>query len=222
MDNIIEIIKKRRSVRRFKPDSVPADLIKKIIEAATLAPSACNIQGWRFVVIDNPEIKEEIVNQGGATTIKVAPVGILVVYDKRTRNVEYQDHIQSGAAAIQNLLLAATFFGLGSCWLCHLPPKRNLRKILKIPNNFSPIAYVALGFKEKEPLEVPRIHSLDSLIGYNVFNSELPQERVSGLKLFSCRVFRRIYYLLPTSLKKKFLNKFIDKKFVKKFDDVHD
>ncbi|MDP3990740.1 MAG: nitroreductase family protein [Candidatus Nealsonbacteria bacterium] len=217
--DIIEIIKKRRSIRRFKADPIPDDLIKKVIEIATFAPSSCNIQGWRFIVVNDQKIKEEIVNQGGAITIKTSPIGILIVYDKRTRNLEYQDHIQSGAAAIQNLLLAATHFGLGSCWICQLPPKRNLRKILKIPDNFSPISYVILGFEEREPVEVKRAHLLDSLIGYNAFNSQSPQEKISTLKLFFYRVFRRFYYLLPVFLKKKFLNKFIDKKFVKKFDN---
>lgn len=213
----IEIIKKRRSIRHFKPDAVPADLIKKVIEAATWAPSACNIQGWRFIVIDDPKIKEEIVNQGGATIIKAAPTGIFIVYDKRTKNIEYQDHIQSGAAAIQNLLLAATHFGLGSCWICHLPPQGKLREILKIPPIFSPLAYVALGFPERDAKEVPRIYPLDSLIGYNAFNLQSPQEKLNTWILFFHRVFRKIYYLLPAFLKKKFLNKFVNQKFVKKF-----
>lgn len=217
--DIIEVIKKRRSVRHFKSDNVPEDLIKKIIEAAIWAPSACNMQAWRFIIIDDQKVKEEIFNQGGAAAIKTAPSGILVVYDNRTKNIEYQDHIQSAAAAIQNLLLAATYYGLGSCWICHLPSKRNLRKILKIPNNFSPIACVVLGFKEKEPVEVSRIHSLDSLVGHNVFNPLSPQEKINAPKLFFSRIFIKIYYALPVFLKKKFLNKFVDQKFVKKFDD---
>lgn len=215
--DIIEVIKNRRSIRNFKPDPVSPDLIKKIIEAATWAPSACNIQGWRFIIVDDQKIKKEIVNQGGAPHIETAPVGILVVYDQRTKNVEYQDHIQSGAAAIQNLLLAATHFGLGSCWICQLPPKRNLRKILKIPNDFSPIAYVALGWPEREPEKVPRIYSLSQLIGYNIFNLQSPREKVSSLNLFFYRLFRKFYYFLPTFIKKKFLNEFVMRKFRKKF-----
>lgn len=215
--DVIEAIKKRRSVRRFKPDSIPADLIKKVIEAATWAPSACNVQGWRFIVIDSQKIKQEIVNQGGSAVIKAAPAGVLVAYDKRTKNIEYQDYIQSGAAAIENLLLAATHFGLASCWICHLPPKRKIRQILKIPESFSPLAYVALGYQQSEPREVARIHPLDALIGYNAFNSQTSQEEISGLKLFFYRILRRFYYILPLFLKKRFLNKFIDKRFVKKF-----
>lgn len=215
--DIIEAIKERRSVRRFKPDPVPGDLIRNIIEMATWAPSACNIQGWRFIVIDDQKIKEKIVDQGGAATIKAAPVGILVVYDHRTRNLEYQDYLQSAAAAIQNLLLAAHNFGLASSWICQLPLKQRLRKILKIPGSFSPMAYVLLGYPERESFEVPRKHPLDSLIGYNVFNTQAPPEEINSLKRFFSLILIKIYYHLPAFFKKRFLNKFIDRNFVKKF-----
>jgi nitroreductase len=216
---IIEAIKTRRSVRTFKPEPVSLDTVKRLIEAASWAPSACNIQGWRFIIINEPKLKEEIVDQGGAVIIKSAPTGILVVYDNRTANLEYQDYIQSGAAAVQNLLLAAHSFGLGSCWVCHLPPKKKLRKILKIPNNFSPLAYILLGYKEKEPIEVSRKHPLNSLISYNIFNFEKPKREAGRLKLFLFRILIKIYYCLPLFLKKKFVNKFIDQKFVKKFEN---
>lgn len=214
----IEIIKKRRSIRGFEPDLVPQDLIKKIIEAATWAPSACNIQGWRFIVVDDQKLKDKLVELGGAATIKSAPLGILVVYDQRSKNMEYQDHIQSGAAAIQNLLLAATHYGLGSCWICQLPLKNEIRKIFKIPESFSPMAYVLLGYPEREQKEVPRLYRLDDLIGYNRFNANLSEQKLSHFNLFIYRFFRKAYYLLPGFTRKR-LNKFIDRKFVKKFDN---
>lgn len=215
----MEVIRKRRSIRRFKPDSVPEDLIKKIIEAAVWAPSACNIQGWRFIIVDDQKIKEKIVDDGGAVIIKNAPVGILVIYDNQTKNIEYQDHIQSAAAAIQNMLLSAACLGLGASWICDLPPMGKLRKIFKIPPTFSPIAYVLLGYKEREPIEIARLHPLEKLINYNVFSSEFPQENKNTARLFLYRIARKFYFSLPSKFKKRFLNKFVDKKFVKKFDN---
>jgi len=216
--DLIDVIKKRRSTRRFKPDNVPDDLIKKIIEAAVWAPSACNMQGWRFIIVDDSKLKEKMVDNGGAVIIKSAPVGILVAYDQRTGNTEYQDHIQSAAAAIQNLLLAATHYGLGSCWVCQLPLKSRVRKIFGMPKNFSPIAYILLGYSEREPKEVGRIHPFENLIGRNRFNHSSPQQ-ASHSGSFFYRFSRKAYYLLPLFIKKGFLNKFIDKKFVKKFDN---
>jgi nitroreductase len=215
--DILDAIKKRRSTRNFRPESIPDDLIKKIIEAATWAPTACNIQGWRFIVVNDPAKKEEIVNHGGAINIKDAPLGILVVYDNQTQNTAYYDYIQSGAACIENLLLAANSFGLGGCWMCNLPSHKILRKIFNIPKSFSPIAYVILGYPAGGVGEVARKYSLDALIGYNLFNPRSPQEKINVTGLFLNRILRKIYCILPLFLKKGFLNKFIDKKFVKKF-----
>lgn len=217
--DFIETVKKRRSIRKFKQSPVPMDLIKKTIKVATLAPTACNIQGWRFIVIDNQKVKDEIVDQGGAVTIKSAPAGILVAYDNRAKNTEYFDYIQSGAAAIENILLAATHLGIGSCWVCHLPAKNKLRKILNIPQSFSPIAYILLGYPEAEPKQVPRIHKFDDLIGYNKFNFSIPEENINPFKLSVYRFFRKVYLILPNFIKKGFINKFVDRNFVKKFDD---
>src|SRR4030042_6106215 len=106
-----ELIKSRRSYRKFSAQPVARELIEKIIEAGTFAPSACNIQGWQFIVIDKQEIKERIFNMGGAMPIKTAPAIIFVLYDNCTTNIEYVDYVQSGAVFIQNMLLATEHLG---------------------------------------------------------------------------------------------------------------
>jgi len=217
--DIITAIRTRRSVRKFKRDPVPLDLLKNIIEMATWAPSATNRQGWRFIIVDDPKIKQEMIDNGGAVIINNSPCGILVIYREKTRNLRYLDYIQSGAAAIQNLLLTAQSYGLGSCWVCHLPTKAALRRILKIPKGFSPIAYILLGYKEKEPVQVPRKYPLDSVIGHNAFNYQGLDEEKNALKMFLTNMLIRVYYSAPVFIKKKFLNKFIDRKFVKKFEN---
>lgn len=215
--DFLSIIKTRRSVRSFQSKKVDRDLIKKIIEMGTYAPSACNIQGWSFIVVDDQEKKQQIVDRGGSVNIKNAPVGILVLYDNRTKNTEYADHIQSAAAAIQNILLTAHYFGIATCWICHLPSKKQLRKIFKIPSSLSPIAYIIMGYKKTEPIAVPRKYSLDEIIGFNTFSLKTSIEKISRLNLFIKKTLMKIYYLAPLFIKKKWLNKFIDKNFVKKF-----
>jgi nitroreductase len=217
--DIITAIRTRRSIRKFKREPVSMDLLNNVIEMATWAPSATNRQGWRFIIIDDPQIKQKIINNGGAVIINNSPCGILVVYDERTRNLQYQDFFQSGAAAIQNLLLAAHNYGLGSCWVCHLPTRAALRRILKIPKGFSPIAYILIGYKEKEPTEMPRKYPLDSLIGHNTFNYQGILEKGNTFKTFLVNILVKVYHLTPISIKRGFLNKFIDQKFVKKFDN---
>ncbi len=208
-------IKNRRSLRRFLDKKIEPEIINQIIESANWAPSACNIQGWRFIIVDDQKLKEKIVERGGTKFIKEAPLGILVTYDKRTENLEYQDHIQSAAAAIQNLLLAAFSKGLGSCWICHLPRKKELKKIFNIPPSHTPAAYIAIGYPAQELKAAPRKYKLNQLIGYNQFPAN-PIASVSNKKLLIKRIFRKIYYFLPSPIK-KILFPVVDKYFTKKF-----
>lgn len=217
--DFFSLIKTRRSVRIFQKKEVDQKTVRKIIEMATYAPSACNIQGWRFIVIDDQKKKEEIVNMGGSINIKKAPLGILVLYDNRTKNIQYADHIQSAAAAIQNLLLAVHYLGLDACWICHLPPKNQLRKIFKIPKTLSPIAYIMIGYKKNEPVIVPRKHNLNQIISFNSFSPNTPLENTSALKLFLLKILMKIYFLIPNWIKRKWLNQYLDKRFVKKFEN---
>jgi nitroreductase len=213
---ILEILGRRRSIRIYKPDPVPEDILLKILKAGQMAPSACNKQNWKFVVIDNDEIKQTLVDMGAAIFIKKAPAGILVLYDNRTQNVEYLDYIQSGAAAIQNMLITASELGIGACWVCHLPPKRQIRKLLDIPWNFDPIAYIPIGYANCILPNRPRKYEIEDLVSYNKFNSSEPVPHRS-FKIIIRIIIIKIYYLLPFSLKKK-LMPFIDKTFVTKFE----
>jgi nitroreductase len=209
----------RRSIRKFKTDPIRSEIILSIIEAANTAPSACNIQGWRYIVVDNEEKKQSLIDNGGSVLISKSPTGILVIYDNRTTNPEYQDYIQSAAASIQNIHLKAVEEGLGSCWICHLPPKKIVRKIFSIPIFFDPIAYILLGYPVTLPQPIPRKLPTEKYISYNKASDEwgftpnpFPHHR---LKTF----LAKIYYKLPLFLKKILLNKYVDKNFVKKFEN---
>jgi len=216
--DFFSIIKNRRSVRVFQEKEVERDLIKKAIEMAAWAPSACDIQGWKFIVVDDKNKKQQIVDLGGSINIRSAPAGILVLYDNRSKDTEYADYIQSASAAIQNLLLTVHYLGLGACWICHLPPKRQLRKLFKIPGYLSPIAYIIVGYKKNEPVERPRKYSLEEIVSFNTFSSGDSSEKTSRLKLFILRILVRFYYLVPVFIKKKWLNQYVDGRFVKKFN----
>jgi len=207
-------IKERRSVRKFSDKRVEREDLRKIIEAANYAPSACDIQGWRFIVIDDRRLLQKIIDAGAAAFIKNAPLGVIVVYDNQTDNVEYQDHIQSGAAAIENMILMAHSLNIGSCWVCHLPTKKQLRKILKIPSYYDPIAYIALGYYKEKPRPRARKRKISDLIAVNKFNFEEKKHGI-GLGLKARRFGRKIYYKIPF---RKYIKPVVDKKFEKKFD----
>ncbi len=218
---LLTAIKNRRSVRIFEDRKIEKEVIEKIIEAGTHAPSACNVQGWRFIVIDDQEIKNKISDAGGTILIKKSPVGILATYDNRTNSPEYKDYIQSASAAIENMLLAATEMGIGCCWINHLPTHKTLRKLLNIPPCYSPIAYILIGYPlpEEKPVSVPRKYKAEEIISYNSFGENLYVEKINVSKALVRKILTRIYHLSPLFIKKLFLNKFLDKYFVKKFEN---
>ena len=144
-ENFLELVKKRRSIRKFKPDPIPDDYIKKIVEAARWAPSGFNSQLWEFVVVRKPEVKNriaEIITSSLAPRGKnpapkpnshlahfsEAPAFILLLGDTRVRDYGpggmrtddqrwLSTYLPSLSVAYQHMALAATSLGLGSQWL---------------------------------------------------------------------------------------------------------
>jgi len=151
---INEIIRKRKSVRRYKQEKTVTDeQIKEILEAAMLAPSARNTRPWEFIVVRNQEILEKIVNLPNSHYSMVKPAGLAIVVcadiEKQTGNFFPQDC----AAATQNILLQSAELNLGTCW-CGVYPKEDkveeFREIFELPENIVPFCIIALGAPDEE------------------------------------------------------------------------
>jgi len=211
---LFEAIYTRRSVRSFSQQKINEQDVKKIIDAGRWAPSACNVQGWRFIVIDDPKVKRDLIDLGAASFLEKAPLGIIVLYDNQTDNLEYMDYVQSAAASIENMLLAAHALGIGGCWICHLPRKEEIRSFLSIPSHYDPIAYIALGYPSREPNPKERKAGIQDIMAYNRY-SGIKGSHKSGLRLSVKRVMRKVYYLLPF---RKYIAKKADERFENKFD----
>jgi len=162
---ILEVIKKRRSIRKFKQKPVEKFKIMKILEAGRWAPSGYNNQPWRFLIIKNRKILgqiAELTNKWDEKTIKSSVAGIFVYADKKAVYNDDKDNFAIGAC-IQNMLLEACGQGLGACWICGvLKNKHKISKLLRVPKNFEMKALVALGYSDESP-KVPR-KKLKSLI----------------------------------------------------------
>ncbi|MFH1053354.1 MAG: nitroreductase family protein [Candidatus Woesearchaeota archaeon] len=204
----------RRSIRLFKEDKVPKVKLMELIDMARWAPSACNVQGLKFIIVEDNGIKQKIVDNGGSVVIKNAPQGLLVLYDNKTDNMEYMDHVQSACAAIENLMLYAYSQGIGTCWVNHLPRKKVIRKLFNIPERYEPIAYVLLGYPLRDPAPVHRKYSVNDIVSYDSFGFDDVKEQ----SVFFRKFLRKIYYLLPVFIKKR-VNPYIDKRYVKKFEN---
>lgn len=161
----IHCIKSRRSVRIFREDQIPDDILGKILEAATWAPSSGNLQNWEFVVVKDIGIRESIARNCRQDFIKKAPVLIVVCSNKKKvlnygkRGEEFFG-IQNTSAAVQNLLLAAHSLGLGTCWVGSFD-EAGLSEILSLPDYVQPVAVIPMGYPEGNPRQTDRIPAED-------------------------------------------------------------
>jgi len=148
---LFKAIKGRRSVRVFTEKRVEDTKIKKILDAAQWAPSACNKQAWEFIIVKDAETKKRLVKEADAVHfLENSPVAIYVLYRSDITR-EHRANIQSASAAAQNMLLAAWSLGLGSVWVCECGERAVVRKILNIPENYEVVCAVALGYAKEEP-----------------------------------------------------------------------
>ncbi|MFA6106365.1 MAG: nitroreductase family protein [Patescibacteria group bacterium] len=208
-------IKTRRSIRHFSSRPLEQGILEKIFHAGIHAPSHCNTQGWKFIFIDDADVKEKIFAAGGSCAVRNAPYGILVLYNTAlSDNLEYRDWLQSSAAAIQNMLLTIHDLGLGGCWICHLPRKKVLRKIFNIPKLYSPVAYLIFGYPKTEPLFMPRRYRLEEMWAVNKF--VWPCEKLKP-EIRLKRAAKKIYFVLPDFIKKVIMP--LTDKLVKKFNN---
>lgn len=149
---IDECIKKRRSVRKYLPKEISMDIILKILDAGIWAPSAKNRQPWKFKIITNVLEKEKISQFSKyKSTIDAAPCVILIFLD-REKTVDYLKDVQSCGAVIQNIILCAHSYGIGSCWIGEIiNQSRNLFQVVDFDNNrFELMALVALGYASED------------------------------------------------------------------------
>jgi nitroreductase len=145
-----EVIRTRRSIREFKPDPVPDNVLKRVLEAARIAPSGSNRQPWKFILIKDKETKEKIVPlAGGQKFISEAPILIVACgYNIRYNRGGYMGDMSmlvDVAIAIDHLTLAARAEGLGTCWIGSFDNSR-IKELLKIPQEVNVVALIPLGY----------------------------------------------------------------------------
>ncbi len=113
--DVLEAIKTRRSIRRYKPDPVPEEALEKILEAGRWAPSASNEQPWEFITFTDPDVKRKVAKCFRfGSFLEEAPLGILVIVDPETGSP-----IEDGTLAAYAMMLEAHGLGLGTCWIHH-------------------------------------------------------------------------------------------------------
>lgn len=156
MNQNLQFIFRRRSVRRYTDQPVADTVIQDLLEAAMAAPSAVAKDPWHFIVIRNRDTLLKLTGfMPNAQMLKQAPAAIVVCGDVEKAHDKQESYmLQDCSAAIENTLLAAAALGLGSCWLGIHPRKdrmQGIRDLFRLPDHIIPVAGIALGYPEEVP-----------------------------------------------------------------------
>ena len=154
MSGLMETIRSRRTIRKFKPDPVAEEKVQMILEAGRWAPSFSNLQPWRFVVLKDTGIKKRIDEVAKESVlhwgINEAPVVVLVCADRR---IDPLHAIEAGSAATQNMVLMAKDLGLGAGWIGIMGTEAEtaIQKLLNLPGTMRIISLVPIGIPDESP-----------------------------------------------------------------------
>jgi nitroreductase len=150
--DVFEAMEKRRSVRSFDAArDVPEEMIEEMLRCGCQAPSAGNVQPWRFIVVRDKELKSRLAAAArGQGYVSEAPVVIVVCADLAAHSLSYgQRGVEHTAAAIENMLLAATALGLGTCWVGAFR-EEEAAEVLHLVKDLRPMALVLVGYATHE------------------------------------------------------------------------
>ncbi len=164
---VFEAITNRRSIRRFKQDPIPLETLKKLVDAARVAPSAANLQPLRYILIANPALRSKIfpslmwagyiAPEGNPPSGEEPTAYVVVLVNKDIARRDYQ--LDAGAA-IENLILTALEEGIGSCWVGAVD-RDKVREILDVSHDFEIESVIALGYPNEQPAMEPMKNSVE-------------------------------------------------------------
>ncbi len=185
--NFLELVSRRYSCRKFQEKQIEKERIMKCIESARLAPSACNSQPWRFIVIDEPELKNKIARTATSGIygiinkfLPTAPCIIVVLADKEKFIAQAGAYVMKTdyylidtGIACEHLVLQAAELGLGTCYIGYFNEKE-IRKILNIPKKYKIVLLIAIGYpnekeKEKKLINPKQRKKIEEILYFNKF-----------------------------------------------------
>ncbi len=161
---LLDVMLRRYSCREYAPIPVNREHILEVLEAARIAPSACNRQPWKFIVADTPELCKKIALCYDREWARTVPAFIIAAgchNEAWHRAEDGKDHTDVDLSiAVEHICLAATALGLGTCWICNFNPTK-LNETLSLDNNTEPVAIIAIGYparpdapdKKRKPIE---------------------------------------------------------------------
>jgi nitroreductase len=168
--DVSEAIQKRRSVRKYQTRNIENDKLDRVLEAGRLAPSARNLQEWRFVVVRDGSRRKRLAEAAkGQTFVGEAPVVIAACatvtdYVMTCGQLTYPIDL---AIAVEHMVLAAAAEGLGTCWIGAFY-EEEVKKVLNIPPEVRVVALLPIGYPDESPSPRPR-KEMDEIVAFETW-----------------------------------------------------
>jgi nitroreductase len=179
--NFLELVKKRQSVRGYLDTQVERDKIERCLEAARLAPSACNSQPWKFVVIDDLELKNKIASSTYSNLVSInrfsaeAPVLVLVISERQKLSARFGSVVKDRKLKMIDVGIAAEHFclqaaeeGIGTCMMGWFA-ERKISKLLQIPKNKRVELVITVGYASSEKIRKKARKNIDEIRSFNEY-----------------------------------------------------
>ena len=162
MHNFLELVQKRQSVRKYSDKAVEKEKIETCLQAAMLAPSACNAQPWKYIVVDNPEIKDKVAKACYSSImsfnkfVEQAPILVVIVMEKANftstmgqviKGIDYP--LMDIGISAEHFCLQATELGLGTCLLGWFQAKK-IKEVLQIPKKKKIALVISVGYAPED------------------------------------------------------------------------
>mgnify|MGYP001470582133 FL=1 len=168
--DLAEAIRKRRSIRKYLPRKIENDKLDRVLEAGRLAPSARNLQEWKFIVVRDDGRRKRLAEAAkGQTFVGEAPVVIaacatITDYVMTCGQLTYPIDL---AIAVEHMVLAAAAEGLGTCWIGAFY-EEEVKKVLSIPPEIRVVALLPMGYPDESPAPRPR-KEMDEIVAFETW-----------------------------------------------------
>ena len=171
----IDVVRKRRSIRAYKPDPVSDEDLEFLLEAARLAPSWKNLQCWEYIVVKDEKSRIKIAGSRPESKDWIAQAPVIVVACAEPQNsgrIEGKDYYMTDiGVSFEHLILAARDRGLGTCWVGEFD-ENMVKEALDIPENIRVVAFTPVGYPAQEKEEVRKRKPLQEFCYYEKYGQK--------------------------------------------------
>ena len=164
--SLLDLILSRRSIRSYENKEIPEEVLQQILETGRQAPSAVNRQPIHFVIVNDHDMLKNICDNLITRFVKHAPL-VIVGCANTNSLLTGKWAVVDATIAMQNMVIAALTFGIGSCWIGACNEKK-VKELLKIPDNWKVVALLTFGYPAEQPKQKKK-KPFEEMFSFNTF-----------------------------------------------------